>query len=304
MDWTALGDETVDSAAPLSGDRHHQSPGERDGGRALPRRPAPRGDGAHDVRRSNMLRASEKRNVIPPRGRRHRLSDAGRRRAGRDRGLGAPRHRRRARRRRGDRAPRSGRTCRRPTRNSTRPWPAPSWRAQPDVVVAPQILTGFTDNWTFRDLRPGRIRLEPAPRGRMAWAASTATTSGRRGRPARRRSPLHRDAPRRRGLSRADPPHPPGHRARRADHPRPDQGAGRVRAPGPRGARDPRGPAPPRLRAPALLRDAHLLARANAGGLRPLLLHLLDVPGAARLSTSRTSSSCPRSAGEARAGRC
>ena len=47
-------------------------------------------------------------------------------------------------------AAQASRTCRRRIPSSTRPWPTPSTAARRMRWWRPQILTGFTDNWTFR----------------------------------------------------------------------------------------------------------------------------------------------------------
>src|SRR5207244_12690380 len=88
-------------------------------------------------------------------------------------------------------------------------------------------------------------------------------------------------APACRSRGRRPPDDPRRHAARRPDDPRP--------RPRPRPLRAAAEPvcghagraAPRRLRPATVLRDADLSARRPAGGLRPLLLHLLDVPGAA-----------------------
>ena len=101
----------------------------------------------------NMLRGSEKLNVIPP----EAVADIDcRMLAGDDPqeilALGARRDRRRARWRSPRCASRSCRTSRRPTPSSTRRWPTRSARRAPGAVVAPAILVAFTDNWVFREI--------------------------------------------------------------------------------------------------------------------------------------------------------
>ena len=117
----------------------------------------------------NMLRGSEKLNVIPP----EAVADIDcRMLAGDDpRGdpaLGARRDRRRARWRSPRCASRSCPTSRRPTPSSTRPWPTRCARARPARWWRPTILVAFTDNWVFRELRAARLRLEPVRAGRRA----------------------------------------------------------------------------------------------------------------------------------------